>query len=246
MSTDLLSIGLGFERWQDAVEAAIATNQLSVLGEVRGGQLIHYADPSGALITIMAVEPYATFAGFESVSQTFGNVTMVNDVVAYCEVIDAHGSVMQGVTVNLVHGPLLAELPTQEWQQLAVAALMIDYTLYPSSEDFAAAGLGAVGEFDSPGARIVASGDGSQVPDAAATFSARVLDSEYRHNQLSGQRFIHATVDGAFPFDVCLPDAPELPVRDSIIYGSAVMTAAVTSPTGGCGGCGGSCGCGGH
>lgn len=47
-STDLFSIGLGFERWQDAVEAAIASNQLEVVGEVRGGQLIQYSDASGA------------------------------------------------------------------------------------------------------------------------------------------------------------------------------------------------------
>lgn len=46
MSTDLKSIGLGFDRWQDAVEAAIATNELVVAGEIRGGQLIQFADAS--------------------------------------------------------------------------------------------------------------------------------------------------------------------------------------------------------
>ena len=40
MSNDLLAIGMGFQKWQDAVEAAINTNNLAVSGEVRGGQLI--------------------------------------------------------------------------------------------------------------------------------------------------------------------------------------------------------------
>ena len=38
-NTEMQAIGLDFERWQDAVEAAIATDRLAVTGEVRGGQL---------------------------------------------------------------------------------------------------------------------------------------------------------------------------------------------------------------
>lgn len=247
MSTDLKSIGLGFDRWQDAVEAAIATNQLAVIGEIRGGQLIQYTDASGALINIMAVEPYATFAGFESLTQTYGNVTMVNDVLAYCEVLDPNGKVMTAVTMNLAQGPLLAELDTQEWQQLGIAALVVDQQTYADAEAYEQATGTPVGLLVSEGAQVVASGSGASVPDASAEFSARVLDAEYRHNQLTGQRFIHATVDGAFPFDLCLPDAAELPVRNSVIAGTAVMTAMILSPMGGgCGGCGGNCACGGH
>ena len=55
ISNDLAAIGLNFEKWQDAVEAAIATDRLAVTGEVRGGQLIQYADPSGAQLNILAV-----------------------------------------------------------------------------------------------------------------------------------------------------------------------------------------------
>ena len=39
-NTEMQAIGLNFERWQDAVEAAIASDRLAVTGEVRGGQLI--------------------------------------------------------------------------------------------------------------------------------------------------------------------------------------------------------------
>ena len=50
-----MALGMKFDKWQDAVEAAISTNKLSVTGEVRGGQLIQYADSSGAQINILAV-----------------------------------------------------------------------------------------------------------------------------------------------------------------------------------------------
>lgn len=247
MSTDLQSIGLGFERWQDAVEAASATDRLEVTGEVRGGQLIQYSEDSGAQINILAVEPYATFAGFRSETQAYGNITMVNDVLAYCEVLDPFGKVMTSVTVNLAQGPLLVDQGTQEWEQLGLTALVIDHRLYPGAQAYESETGEITGLLISEGAQIVASGSGAAIPDASARFSARILDSEYRWNQLTGQRFIHATVDGALPFDVCLPDAPELPVRDSILAGTAVMTGSVLSPLGGgCGGCGESCGCGGH
>lgn len=249
MSTDLKSIGLGFDRWQDAVEAAIATNELVVAGEIRGGQLIQFADASGAQINILAVEPYAAFAGFESVTQTFAHVSMVNDVLAFLEILDSFGTVLTSVTVNLSQGPLLVDQPTQEWQQVGVTALGIDTNVYPDAETYEAATGEVLGLLVSEGAQVVAAGSGAAAPDASASFSARVLDAEYRHNQLTGQRFIHATVDGAFPFDVCLPDGDEVPAKGSVIAGTAMLTAAVLSPLstgGGCGGCGGSCGCGGH
>ena len=249
MSTDLKSIGLGFDRWQDAVEAAIATNQLVVTGEIRGGQLIQFTDASGAQINILAVEPFATFAGFESVTQTFAHVSMVNDVLALCEIVTPDGTVLSSVTCNLAQGPLLVDAPTQTWQQVGITALGLDTTAYESADAYQAASGQTVGEIVSEGAQLVTTGSGAAAPDASVFFSARVLESEYRHNQLTGQRFIHATVDGAFPFDLCLDDAAELPARDSVVAGTALLTASVLSPMstgGGCGGCGGSCGCGGH
>lgn len=248
MSTDLKSIGLGFDRWQDAVEAAIATNQLVVAGEIRGGQLVQFTDASGAQINILAVEPFATYAGFESLTQTFANVSMVNDVLAYLEILDAFGNVQTSVTCNLAQGPLLVDQPTQTGQRVGVTALGLDVARYPDAESYQAATGEVLGVLLSEGAQIVAAGSGAAAPDASATFSARVLEAEYRNNQLTGQRFIHVTVDGAFPFDVCLPDAPELPARDSVLAGTAVLTASVLTPIGG-GGCGcgsGGCGCGGH
>ncbi|MCZ9308491.1 hypothetical protein ACUY3K_09175 [Corynebacterium uberis] len=247
MTADLKSIGLDFPRWQDAVEAAIASNRLQVAGEVRGGQLIQFADRSGAQIHILAVEPYATYAGFESITQTYAHVEMLTDVLALCEIIDPFGAEITTITCNLAQGPLLADQPRQDYQPLAVTALAMQTTIYPSAEDFENRTGEVLGVLISEGAQTVAAGTGAHTPDASAQFSARVLDAEYRTNELTGQRFIHATVDGPFPFDVCLPDSPELPARDQVIAGTALLTAAIKAPVGGgCGGCGGSCGCGGH
>jgi len=245
VSTDLSSIGLGFDRWQDAVEAAIATNRLGVTGEVRGGQLIQYADPSGAQLNILAVEPFATFAGFDAMTRTYAHVTMLNDVVALADIVDPHGNTIATVTVNLAQGPLIADGPTLQWQELGVTALALDVTRYDSVEDFHAHSSAILGEVRSTGAEAVNSG-AAAAPDAGAEFSARVLEAEYRTSELTGQKFIHASVDGAFPFEVCLPDG-DLPVRNSVIAGSAVMAGSIPAPQGGgCGGCGDSCGCGGH
>ncbi|WP_291313750.1 hypothetical protein [Corynebacterium sp. UBA2622] len=245
VSTDLSSIGLGFDRWQDAVEAAIATNRLGVTGEVRGGQLIQYADPSGAQLNILAVEPFATFAGFDAMTRTYAHVTMLNDVVALADIVDPHGNTIATVTVNLAQGPLIADEPTLQWQELGVTALALDVTRYDSVEDFHAHSPAILGEVRSAGAEAVNSGVAA-APDAGAEFSARVLEAEYRTSELTGQRFIHVSVDGAIPFEVCLPDG-DLPERNSVIAGTAVMAGSIPAPQGGgCGGCGDSCGCGGH
>ncbi len=245
VSTDLSSIGLGFDRWQDAVEAAIATNRLGVTGEVRGGQLIQYADPSGAQLNILAVEPFATFAGFDALTRTYAHITMLNDVVALADIVDPHGATITTITVNLAQGPLIAEEPTLQWQELGVTALALEVSRYDSVDDFHTQRSEVLGEVRSTGAQAVSSGAAS-APDAGAEFSARVLEAEYRTSGLTGQRFIHASVDGAFPFDVCLPDG-ELPPRNSVIAGTALMAGSIPAPQGGgCGGCGDSCGCGGH
>lgn len=243
---DLSSIGLGFARWQDAVEAAIASGRLQVTGEVRGGQMIQYSDASGAQLNILAVEPFATFAGFDSDTRTFAHISMLNDVVALADIVDPHGATITSVTMNLAQGPLLVDGPTLSWQELAVTALGLDVKVYADMDAFHAASPGeTVGTISSPGAEAVAAGAAS-APDAAARLAARVLEAEYRSSELTGERFIHVSVDGAFPFEVCLPDG-ELPERNNVIAGTAELVGTIPTPTGGgCGGCGDSCGCGGH
>ncbi|UIZ91407.1 hypothetical protein JZY91_06445 [Corynebacterium sp. CNCTC7651] len=246
ISSDLAAIGLGFPRWQDAVEAAIASGALAVTGEVRGGQLIQYVDASGAQLNILAVEPFATFAGFDSTTRAYAHITPLTDVVALADVVDPHGNTMASATVNLAQGPLVVDEPTLQWQELGVTALVLDHQRYDSVDAYLTSNPGKVlGEVHSRGAELVASG-AAAAPDASAEFSARVLGAEYRTSQLTGQRFIHVSVDAAFPFDVCLPDG-ELPERDSVIAGTALLAGSIPAPSGGgCGGCGGSCDCGGH
>lgn len=250
ITTDLSSIGMGFTRWQDAVEAAIASNQLAVTGEVRGGQLIQFTDPSGAQLNILAVEPFATFAGFESTTRTYAHVSMVNDVVGYCDIVDPQGNVITSVTANIAQGPLLVDESTLQWQEMAFTALGVEVKHFASVDEYLSATGATLGAIVSEGAEIVGGGKPA-TPDAAAQFSARVLESEFRTNSLTGERFIHVSVDGAFPFDVTLSaDAfgGALPERNSVIAGTAVLTASVAMASGcgcGSGGCG-SGACGGH
>lgn len=246
---EMQALGLNFDKWQDAVEAAIATNQLAVTGEIRGGQLIQFHDPSGAQLNILAVEPFATFLGFEGVTKTFAHVDMLNDVLSYMDIIDPFGNSLAHVTANLAQGPLLAEEDTQQWQEVSVAALGLNVVAYPSSEEYEADNGAFPAAFESEGAEIVDT-NSAATPTALATFAARVMESEWRHNQLTGEKFMHAVMDGAFPFDLCLPASfggGKLPAKDTVLAGTALAVASVNLPSGGgCGGCGGSCGCGGH
>lgn len=242
---DLAAIGLNFPKWQDAVEAAIASGRLGVIGEVRGGQMVQYQDRSGAQLNILAVEPFATFAGFEGITRTNAHITPATDVVALAEVVDPHGNPIASLTLNLAQEPLIVDEPTIQWQELSVTALALNCQVYESTSAYLDEHPGStVGTITSEGAEAIAAGTAAS-PDARAEFSARVLEAEYRTSELTGDRFIHVSVDGAFPFDVCLPDG-ELPQRDQVIAGTAVMVGTIPVPTGGgCGGCGGSCGCGG-
>ncbi|QPK78353.1 hypothetical protein G7Y31_07140 [Corynebacterium lizhenjunii] len=243
---EMRAVGLGFDKWQDAVEAAISTQSLSVTGEVRGGQLVQFSDPSGAQLNILAVEPFATFIGFEAVTQNFGHVDMLNDVLAYIDVIDPFGNSQAQITANLAQGPLLAEEGTQQWQQIELAAMGLNVESYPNAEDYEAATGIYPAAFESAGADIIKS-NSAQTPTAGATFAARVMESEWRHNQLTGQKFMHLIMDGLFPFDLCLAadfSGGQLPAKDTILAGQALLVASIAAPAGGCGSGSGGCGCG--
>ncbi|MCG7246533.1 hypothetical protein R3O68_07670 [Corynebacterium simulans] len=246
-NTEMQAIGLNFVRWQDAVEAAISTNQLTVTGEIRDGQLIQFADPSGAQINILAVEPFATYIGFDSVTQGFAHVSMVNDVLAFMEILDPFGTVLAQATANLAQGPLLADEETQPWQQVGLSVMGFGVKRYASAADYEAEFDTYPAAFESEGAEIVAQGSGAAAPTPGCRFAARVMESEWRENQLTGEKFMHLVMDGVFPFDLCLPASfGELPAKDEVLAGTGMLTASIEMPTGGCGSDGGcSCGSGG-
>src|SRR5699024_2942687 len=108
--SEMLAIGFDFEHWQDVVEAAIATNQLTVTGEIRGGQLIQFADASGAQLNILAFEPFSTYIGFDGITQAFAHVSMVNDVLSYMNIITPTGDTIAEITANLAQA--------HSWQRL--------------------------------------------------------------------------------------------------------------------------------
>ena len=242
MTNGLASIGMTFGTWQEAMQAAIASGRLAVTGEVRGGQLVQFSDASGAQLNMLAVEPFATYAGFDSTTAANAHVTMVNDVLALADIVTDNGTPISTIACNLAQGPLLVDEPTLEWEQLALSALGMDVALFDNSEAFRAAGGQAVGLVVSHGAAVVNSGNGAQVPDASAQIAVEIVGAEYRYNTLTNQRFIHLDVISPVPMDVCIPDAETLPAPGAIVAGTAMLVGSIKPPAG-CGD-GGSCGCG--
>ncbi|MEJ5927086.1 hypothetical protein WG915_00455 [Corynebacterium sp. H128] len=248
MTRDLLSIGMKFDRWQDAVEAAIASKKLEVIGEVRDGQLIEFTDASGAQMFILAAEPFTTFAGFKADSVHDAHVSMINDVLALCDIVNDEGYHQVSVAANLAQGPLLVEEPTQEWQRLQLSALAVDATVYSSAAEASAAGV-TPGEIRSKGAEIINSGS-ADLPDASAILAVEIFGAALRTNELTGEQFLHAVATSPFHIDVCLP-AGEVPADGSVVAGTFLLSGQIKAPAGcggdggcGSGGCGG--GCGGH
>ncbi|WJZ02900.1 hypothetical protein [Corynebacterium freiburgense] len=245
MTQDLPSLGMDFPHWQDAVEAAIGSGNLEVTGEVRGGQLVQFTDNSGAQINILAVEPFATWAGFTSTTAALAHIQMVNDVVALCDLVTQDGKVQASITCNLAQGPLLVDEPTLQWEQLALSALAVQTQNYADSAAFQSEhGSEPQPMLVSQGAMLIASGSGAAAPDASAALTGIVQEATYRTNKLTGQRFIHATLEAPSFLDVCLPDG-ELPQKGSIIAGTVMLTGSILPPAGcgdSCGSCGGGCG----
>ncbi|MDO5075710.1 hypothetical protein [Corynebacterium sp.] len=244
MTHDLPAIGMEYPRWQDAVEAAIATGKLEVIGEVRGGQLIQYADASGARVNILAVSPYATWTGFESTTNATAHISMINDVLALCDILAEDDSVVTSLTCNLAQGPLLVEEPTQQFERLALTALGLEVATFADAAEFHAAhGRDPEPMIVSQGALLIASGSGAQSPDASAALTGTVHSAEYRTNELTGQRFIHVRLAAPHWVDLCLADGT-LPAPGSIVAGTVVLTGSILPPVGcgdSCGSCGGGC-----
>ncbi|MDU0477885.1 hypothetical protein QVA66_01375 [Staphylococcus chromogenes] len=247
MTREMLSIGMNFSRWQDAVEAAIASEKLEVTGEVRGGQLIDFVDDSGAMMTILAAEPFTTFSGFAGASSVDAHVSMINDVLALSDIVNDEGYHVASVVSTLAQGPLLVDEPTQQWQQLGLSALAVDVNVVTDgAED-------AIGSFTSQGAEIVTAGSAAS-PDATFVATLQLDTVETRTNATTGDTFVHATTHSPFALDVLLPGSLASCVAGDVVSGSFLLAGRIIPPAGcggddgcGSGGCGcGSGGCGGH
>src|SRR5699024_8199014 len=172
--SEMLAMGFDFEHWQDVVEAAIATNQLTVTGEIRGGQLIEFADASGAQLNILAVKPFSTYIDFDGINQDSAHVSMVNDVLSYMNIITPTGDTSAEITANLAQGPLLAEVEVQQWQQVGITAMGLAVQSYESAAAFEEKEGVYPALFESEGAEIINAGNGAASPTPGARFAARV------------------------------------------------------------------------
>lgn len=253
MTSDLKSIGLDYPRWQDAIEAAIATEHLSVIGEIRGGQLVRFEDPSGARLHILGVEPFSTFSGFSGLTQVTAHVSALDDVLALVEVVDDDPSspsfdeVTHTATCNLAQSPLLVDEGTQTFEHVNLAALAVDVTVDADAAAYADRTGAKPGECRFTGAEAVVGGSaGTRAPDASAFISGVVNAAVRRTNRTTGQEFWFVHVDAPVPMDLCLPgDLDPAPAVGAVVSGDFVMVGDVIAPSG-CGdSCGdGGCGCG--
>ena len=260
MTSDLKSIGLDYPRWQDAIEAAIATDHLSVIGEVRGGQLVRFEDPSGARLHILGVEPFSTFAGFAGLTQVTAHVSALDDVLALIEIVGDDPSrpdfdeVVATATCHLAQSPLLVDEGTQTFEHVNLAALAVDAAVDEDAAAFEARTGEQAGNVRFTGAEAVTgAAAGSTSPDASATLSGVVNSASKRTNRLTGQDFWLVHLDVPVPLDVVIPaDVDAAPQPGTVVSGTFLLAGEVIAPQGcgdscGDGGCGcGSGGCGGH
>ncbi|MDO4908463.1 MAG: hypothetical protein Q3962_01250 [Corynebacterium sp.] len=121
--SDLRSIGMDYPSWQEAVDAAIASNRLAVVGELGAGQLVQFRDPSGAQIIIVAAEPYAVFAGFfptGNLQAVTAHIHMIDRIRGRLDILDGQGNVIDSIEANIAQGPLLAD---EKYQQVYLTLL---------------------------------------------------------------------------------------------------------------------------
>lgn len=270
MIAELRSVGLDFPQWQDAVEASYASGQLRVIGEVREGQILHYDDPSGARLVIMATPPYGTFASFSGGIETSAHITMVNDVVGLIDIVDdspdlqtAHQAapIITSITATVAQGPLLTDEQPLEYQPLSITALATDLHVFPSSASFTESGGSQVGSVESLSARDLHTG--STAPHATADIAVEISSISKRVCELTDQEFWVCTVNTPFDFTVVLPATASTPPHAAdilthaltsshvptgiVLAGTVQFTSTLVEPASCASGCGsGSCGCGGH
>lgn len=254
MTSDLKSIGMDHPRWQDAIEAAIATEHLSVIGEVRGGQLVRFEDPSGARLHVLGVEPFSTFAGFAGLTQVTAHVSSLDDVLALIEIVADDPSapdfdeVVATATCNLAQGPLLVDEGTQTFEHVNLAALGVEVSIDPDAAAYEERVGRAPGEAVFTGAEAVTGASaGVRAPDASALLSGVVVTAAARTNRTTGQEFHLLHLDLPVPMDVLVPaGTAAAPAVGSVVSGTFLLAGEIIAP-GGCGdscGDGGGCGCG--
>ena len=252
MTTDLRSIGLDYPQWQEAIQAAIGTEHLSVIGEVRGGQLVRFEDPSGARLHILGVEPYSTFAGYAGRSTVTAHVSSLDDVLALVEIVednplaDNYDEVIATATCALAQGPLLVDEGTQTFEHVSLSALATETALYKDAEAYTKV-IGAepkIQEFTGAEA-VVGAKAGTAAPSAEAHLAGVITSATKKVNELTQQSYWELSLDLPFAMDVLVSDADMQPEVGNVIAGTFLLTGDILAPSGCGGGCGdGGCGCG--
>lgn len=265
---ELASVGFNFPQWQEALEAAYASGNLMVVGEVEGGQVLQYTDASGAGLTILAAPPFGSFAGFADPNEyrrTSGHVSMIDSIIGVIDIVEdspmlqvtaQSAPIIHSLTATVAQGPMIADQEPLEYQPISVSALATNLRIYPDSSEFAKSGGLKIGTIESKG--LADMNSGASAPHAQATINVEVSEATTLTNELTGQDFLALTVRQLFEFTILVPvDHPDLGGAESslqgpgaIVSGDVQFAVHINNPSAcgsGSGGCGSSdCGCGGH
>ncbi|MCG7269066.1 hypothetical protein QP995_04210 [Corynebacterium sp. MSK032] len=252
MTTDLRSIGMDYPSWRDAMEAAIASDNLSVIGEVRGGQLVRFEDSSGARLHILGVEPFSTYAGFAGSPTVTAHVSSVDDVLALVEIVeddpssDNFDKVIEVATCLLSQGPMIVDAGTQTFEHVALSALATDFTLDASIEEYEKRTGATPTTLDFEGAKAIVGDQVGKTSPSATVKLAGVINNSRKHvNELTGKKFWVLNLALPTPMDVLVPGGDEAPQPGMVVSGTFSLTGEIIPPQGCGGGCGdGGCGCG--
>ncbi|MDO5029223.1 MAG: hypothetical protein Q4E11_01395 [Corynebacterium sp.] len=252
MTTDLRSIGMDYSNWREAMEAAIASDNLSVLGEVRGGQLVRFEDPSGARLHMLGVEPFSTYAGFAGDPTVTAHVSSVDDVLALVEIVGDDPSsedfdkVIEIACCVLAQGPMIVDAGTQTFEHVALSALATDYAFDESAEEYEKRTGEKPNKLNFVGAKpLIGKQAGATSPSAAVELAGVINNSRKHVNELTGKKFWVLNLALPTPMDVLVPGGDVAPQPGMVVSGKFLLTGEIIAPQGCGGGCGdGGCGCG--
>lgn len=216
MIPELRSVGFCAERWQDALESAYAAGALSVIGEVRDGQLLCAQDDSGAQLVVLTAEPYGSYAGFSQGAPAVAHISMADDVIGVLDLVEdspelqragQRAPVVASLNATVAQGALVAEGPALSYQPIALAALAAGVqvtSLHHGEQAGAPTGGSGTGGEDagdaviSHGLRDLNNARVAHHSGASVRVTGRNL--QRRVNSITGDVFYTLDVQRPFPF----------------------------------------------
>ena len=229
-----------------------AIGEAELIGSRDDWSVYRWQDPSGVRLVMstrgnVIVDVLPSLAA--SPAARLADVRMVNEDVAFADVLDADGEVATRLAAEVEQRRLLPDGPVAG--PASIVALGVEVTVHDSAEAFAASDaslLGGVHVGSGPPPHFVENGrpwpprvaaesfisygvfDPGEAAEAYARISGSVVSAESRVVAATGQRFVAAHVRCVgFDVDVCLPadndTAP--PAAGAVVAGTVFLVASL-------------------